>query len=69
MSLKTHFFTGVWQFVLTLIPAAIFYLLGGNTILALQENPALRMMVWALLLIGGFIIAGWGARGAVARVR
>jgi hypothetical protein len=69
MSLQKYFFTGVWQWVLVLIPAGIFYLLGGNTLLALDENPALRLVVWAVLFIGGFIISGWGARGAVARVR
>jgi len=67
--LARHFYTGVWQWILTLIPLAIFYVIGGFSMVQLEENPMLRLLTIGLLLVGGFIISGWGARGAVARVR
>lgn len=67
--LSKWFFVGVWQWILVLIPSVVFYLFGGGLVRGLDENPALRLLIYLVLLFVGFVISGWGAVGAVGRVK
>jgi hypothetical protein len=66
--LSAWFFTGVWQWILMILPGLLFYVLGGSVLLGISDKPLIEALVYVLLVLLGFVLSGWAAQGAVARV-